>query len=256
MCELYAVNSYQPVLINETLRLFYQHSVRHPHGWGLVHWEQQQAVIYREPCSAKESEYLKTILKHPIYSKIAFGHIRFATVGAIGPKNCHPFTRVDCCGRNWTLIHNGTIFSGTELIPYEAKQEGHTDSERILLYLMDGLEEAFLENGAPLNARQRSEVVEKMALDLSPRNKLNFLIYDSEQLYVHTNMKDTLFTACQGGAQFFVTAPLENDFDWKCLPLNTLQTYQDGILVYTGAQHNNEFISVGLGVQDIGNFEI
>lgn len=256
MCELYAVNSREPVEINDTLKIFYGHSVRHPHGWGLAYWEQQQAIIYREPCAAKDSEYLKTILKNLIASKIAFGHIRFATVGAIGPENCHPFTGVDCCGRNWTLIHNGTIFSGTELISYEAKQKGRTDSERILLYLLDCLEEAVLENGAPLNARQRSEVVEKMALDLSPRNKLNFLIYDSEQLYVHTNMKDTLFTASQKDASFFVTSPLENAFDWKRLPLNTLLTYQDGTLVYTGKQHPNEFISVGLGVQDIGNFQI
>lgn len=256
MCELYAVNSREPVLMNDTLDLFYQHSVRHPHGWGLAYWEEQQAVIYREPYSAKDSECLKTLLQDPIVSKIALGHIRFATVGAIGMENCHPFTRIDCSGREWTLIHNGTIFSGLHLIPYEAKQKGHTDSERILLYLIDCLEEATEENGAPLNAEQRSQVVEKMALDLSPRNKLNFLIYDSEQLYVHTNMKDTLFTACQGDAHFFVTAPLENDFDWQRLPLNTLQTYLDGTLIYTGAQHQNEFISVGLGLQDIGDFQI
>lgn len=256
MCELYAVNSREPVRINDTLRLFYEHSVRHPHGWGLAYWEQQQVVIYREPCAAKDSEQLKNILNDPIASKIAFGHIRFATIGAIGPENCHPFTGVDCSGRDWTLIHNGTIFSGTELIPYEPKQKGNTDSERILLYLLDCLEAAVKKNGGPLNASQRSKVVEQMALDLSPRNKLNFLIYDSEQLYVHTNMKDTLFTASQGDVGFFVTSPLENDFDWQRLPLNTLLTYRDGTLVYTGKQHPNEFISVGLSIQDIGNFQI
>ena len=35
MCELYAVSSQEPVVLNDTLKLFYQHSVRHPHGWGV-----------------------------------------------------------------------------------------------------------------------------------------------------------------------------------------------------------------------------
>ena len=155
------------------------------------------------------------------------------------------------------MIHNGTIFSGIHLIPYEEKQKGRTDSERVLLYLLDCMEQVAQEKGAPLNVRERSKVMEQVVKDLSPRNKLNLLLYDSEQLYVHTNMKDTLFHAQQGETCFFVTAPLENDFAWKCLPLNTLQTYQNGALTYTGTPHPHEFISAGsIGFQDIGDFQI
>ena len=257
MCELYAVSSQEPVVLNDTLKLFYQHSVRHPHGWGLAHWESAQAIIYREQRSALDSEFLKRLLEQPIFSKVALAHIRFATVGAIGFENCHPFTRIDSYGREWTLIHNGTIFSGIHLIPYEEKQKGRTDSERVLLYLLDCMEQVAQEKGAPLNVRERSKVMEQVVKDLSPRNKLNLLLYDSEQLYVHTNMKDTLFHAQQGETCFFVTAPLENDFAWKCLPLNTLQTYQNGALTYTGTPHPHEFISAGsIGFQDIGDFQI
>ena len=149
MCELYAVSSQEPVVLNDTLKLFYQHSVRHPHGWGLAHWESAQAIIYGEQRSALDSEFLKRLLEQPIFSKVALAHIRFATVGAIGFENCHPFTRIDSYGREWTLIHNGTIFSGIHLIPYEEKQKGRTDSERVLLYLLDCMEQVAQEKGAP-----------------------------------------------------------------------------------------------------------
>lgn len=255
MCELYAFYGKEPWLLNDTLRLFYQHSVRHPHGWGLAHWEQTGVVLCKEQRSALHSEWLQRLLAQPIASRMALAHIRFATVGAIGIENCHPFTGVDASGREWTLIHNGTIFSGTQLIPYEAKQHGRTDSERVLLYLLDCMNRAQEAAGAPLSADERFAVMERVVVALSPRNKLNLLIYDSEQLYVHMNMRDTLFYAQQGDACFFATVPLENSFLWQCLPLNTLRVYREGVLAKTGLPHPYEFIS-SPGFQDVGDFQI
>ncbi|MCR5529980.1 MAG: class II glutamine amidotransferase [Saccharofermentans sp.] len=42
-------------------------------------------------------------------------------------------------GRTWTLAHNGTIFEGDLLNRYYI-QNGTTDSERILLYLIDQID--------------------------------------------------------------------------------------------------------------------
>lgn len=75
-------------------------------------------------------------------------HIRLATIGSVKALNCHPYSGVDCTGRTWTLMHNGTICSGNRLMPYYRVQKGNTDSERIFLYLLDEINQATTKSGA------------------------------------------------------------------------------------------------------------
>lgn len=244
MCELYGFIGNKNIQINDSLKIFYSHGAKHPHGWGFAHWLNHNIIptINKDVTPSTESSELFNILANPINTNVALGHIRFATIGSIKKVNCHPFLCIDSTGRNWTLVHNGNIYSGLELIPYEEKQTGETDSERILLYLIDSINKKTLEKRSPLNNLERRRVVESFIKNLAPRNRLNLIIYDSEQLYVHANMKDTLYFSKQDESYYFSTTPLENNFKWNSLPINKLFVYSHSQLIYSGLRHDFEFI--------------
>lgn len=142
MCELFGITSVESHEINNDLKEFFSHSNAHPHGWGLACLEANNVQIEKEPIQASKSNHLRERLSTPIIAKTALAHIRYATVGNIDYNNCHPFIAKDQQGRTWTLIHNGTIFNGKPLNKYADFQNGETDSERILLYLVDQINQA------------------------------------------------------------------------------------------------------------------
>ena len=243
MCELFGLCSQRAKNIKPYLREFFSHSVRHPNGWGLAVFDSGGVKVRTETASASESTLLPDILDALPESRLLLAHIRRATIGGVKPENCHPFVRTDVSGRTWTLMHNGTIFSGTELQPFRSLQKGDTDSERILLFLMELLREKTAESGHPLNRTQRFEAVEYLTRELSYRNKLNLMIFDGERLYVHMNMRGTLFVHQETESAMFSTTPLTPS-GWEELPLNTLLAYEDGRLVQTGSSHRNEYLDV------------
>ena len=130
MCELFGVSSREDFYANDYLKAFYAHSDFHPHGWGLACVSRNSALVEKESVKASTSNYLRERLSQPITEKLLLAHIRYATIGNVEYKNCHPFTGRDSTGRRWTLIHNGTIFDYPALYPYLKTQKGDTDSER------------------------------------------------------------------------------------------------------------------------------
>lgn len=252
LCELYGIVGNNKININKTLSLFYKHSDKNPHGWGLAYLDDNDIsqTIYKEAVCANESKILPKLFKKPIETKVAIGHIRFATIGKITKVNCHPFSINDCTGRQWTLAHNGNIYSGLKLISYTKTQIGQTDSERVLLHIIENIDKATNEKGAELSATERCKLVDISISELSYRNKLNLLIYDSELFYVHTNIKDTLYYSLQEDHYCFVTVPLENNFEWSKVPLNKLNVYLGIDRVYLGEDHGNEFINAKPGNYD------
>ena len=72
-------------------------------------------------------------------------------------------------------------------------------------------------------------------------NKLNWVLTDGRDLYVHTNCKDTLYYLEKDGCVIFATVPL-TDEKWQPVPFTTLLAYRDGKLVRTGTNHGNEYI--------------
>ena len=85
--------------------------------------------------------------------------------------------------------------------------------------------------------------MEQVVYELSYRNKLNLLIYDGSKLYVHVNMRDTLFVRNEDGGAMFSTSPLEPQ-GWEQLPLTSLLVYEAGTLQYRGRDHHNEYLDV------------
>lgn len=110
MCELFGISSEENYQINDYLKEFFSHSSAHPHGWGLACMDKCDIQIEKEPFQASKSNYLKERLSVPVIVKNAFAHICYATIGNVEYRNCHPYTMRDENSRQWTLVHNGTIF--------------------------------------------------------------------------------------------------------------------------------------------------
>jgi len=236
MCELLGVSSSERMRVDPYLKQLVPHSTMHPNGWGIAIFYGNAVSLEKEPKPAFNSDYLLSRLKYPIEAENMIAHIRLATRGSMSYENCHPFVERDSSGRAWTLAHNGTIFSPLLLDAYKGVQRGSTDSERILcrlLHRMSGLKNP--------SQRERFEMVDALVLECAPQNKLNLLIYDGELMYVHTNMKNSLYVKQTETAAVFATVPLDGG-KWENVPMMQLQAYSAGKLVYTGTRHRFEYV--------------
>lgn len=241
MCELFGISSKSNYRINEYLKVFFNHSNEHPHGWGMACLDNNEAVIEKEPIQASKSHYLKKRLTVPIEVKNAFAHIRYATIGNVEYKNCHPYSIKDITGRRWTLVHNGTIFDFPPLHKYVRIQNGDTDSERILLYFVDRINEAIMEAGRMLDAKERFQVLDSIIVEMSKGNKLNLMLYDGELFYVHTNYACSLYELKKEDQILFSTLPLSRE-EWRPVMFTTFLAYNQGEKIYEGTNHGNEYV--------------
>ena len=240
MCELFGVSSPEKLVLNDLLKELFSHGKDHPHGWGMAFFYRGSVSLEKQPEPSHESKYLKQRLRSKIEAAEMMAHIRYATKGTMDYENTHPFVLRDLSDRAWTLIHNGTIFDCNALNKYVFRQDGSTDSERILLYLIDKINEAMRKKGSELSSAERFEIVDAVIHVIAPENKVNLLLYDGELLYAHTNLKDTLHVCQKGDASILSTVPLDQD-EWKDVPLNTLVAYEKGQCRFVGKKHPYEF---------------
>lgn len=240
MCELFGASLSHPADIRGYLREFYSHSTYHPHGWGMLRYTNSQPEIFKEAVCANKSEIICDIIDTTLPQKNFLGHIRYATVGAKNVLNCHPFSAVDISGRQWIMIHNGTIYNGRKLVNYMYSQKGQTDSERVFMYLMDMINDAIMKSGK-LSEENRFEIVEKLVSEVSLRNKFNIMIFDSDVLYVHKNVKNTLSIKNTKDGPIFTTKPFDN-YGWASFPMCRLMAYKSGKMIFSGSKRTSEFI--------------
>lgn len=242
MCELFGISAKKEIKLNSLLREFYSHSEEHPHGWGLACMYGEEVFIEKEPIQALKSKYLTRRLTDDIEVKTAFAHIRLATIGNIEYKNCHPFTMKDKSNRRWTFMHNGTIFEYEPINQFAKVQHGDSDSERVLLYIISKLNEAIEEKGSMLSQEERFNIIDHITCDMAKGNKLNFMLYDGELFYVHTNYAGFLHFQKTDDYTIFSTKPLKKG-EWEGVPFTTLLAYKEGEPVFTGTNHGNEYIT-------------
>ena len=236
MCEIFCFNSNTPKQVNECLQCFYNHSEE------LANMQSNEFVIDKEPVKATCSQHLKNILSNPVVGKNVFAHIRLATVGEIISPNCHPFTQVDDNNRSWMLIHNGTIFDYPPLDNYIDQESGDTDSERILLYIIDRINDFEKAKGGLSTIKERFNILTELVSDLSKNNKLNLMIYDGDLTYIHSNMRDSLYYLKNEEGFLVASTPLTDDENWKPVELNKLFGLIDGNIIFESSEHENEFI--------------
>lgn len=240
MCELFGVCAAESFRVNDLLQVFFSHSREHKHGWGLAVFRGGGVSLEKEPVTAEDSKYLRQRLSRPVEGANLFAHIRLATIGRIEYANCHPFIWDDESGRTWTMIHNGTLFEGRKLAPFLDVQEGATDSERLLLYIIHRMNETYAKAGRPLHGQERLQLLDEIIVELSAGNKLNLLLYDGEIMYVHTNCSGSLHYWEGPQRMIFSTTPLLMD-GWKPVPMNQMLAFRKGELIFQGSRHGNEF---------------
>ena len=241
MCEIFCFNSDKPKQINECLECFYNHSENHPHGWGLANMQPDEFVIRKEPIKATCSQHLKEILSNPLVSKNVFAHIRLATMGEIISPNCHPFIELDDNNRSWMLIHNGTIFDYPPLDKYREIETGNTDSERILLYIIDKVNKFEDAKKAPSTIKERFNLLAQLIEEMAEGNKLNLMIYDGDLTYIHSNMRDSLYYLNNDEGFLVASTPITDDENWKPAEMNKLFGIIDGNIIFESEEHDNEF---------------
>lgn len=235
MCEVFGVSSDREINVNSELKEFFKHGEFNPHGWGIASWDENGSVtLVKEPANSTVSEKVSEILSSDFTCRGMFAHIRRATIGHVESENTHPFKGTDSNGREWTLVHNGTIFESEDLLPYVDVQEGETDSERLFLYILDQLDGITDES-------ERFELMDSIVVRLSEGNKLNLLIFDGENLYVHKNEAGTMFRKNCDGYVLFATRPLDEDA-WEEVPINRLLIYRNGVQIYEGTVHDHEYL--------------
>lgn len=255
MCEIFCFNSEKPQEINNCLECFYKHSEEHPDGWGLANMQSDKFVINKEPVKASCSQNLKNILSNPLISKNVFAHIRLATVGEIISPNCHPFIEADNYNRTWMLIHNGTIFDYPELEKFQQKEKGDTDSERILLYIIEKVNEFEAKKQAPSTIKERFKILNEIMVDMSKNNKLNVMIFDGDLTYIHSNLRNSLYYLKKNDSFLVSSTPLNDDKDWKTVELNKLFALSDGNIVFESEEHENEYIPTKEDEENIEKFK-
>lgn len=254
MCEIFCFNSNTPKQVNQCLECFYNHSDEHPHGWGLATMQSDEFIIQKEPIKATCSQHLKDILSNPIVGKNVFAHIRLATVGEIVSPNCHPFIEADDNNRSWMLIHNGTIFDFPDLDKYRDKEKGDTDSERILLYIIDKVNEFEKSKGALSTIKERFNLLTEIVNKLSKNNKLNLMIYDGDLTYIHSNMRESLYYLQDEEGFLVASTPLNDEEGWKEVELNKLFALIDGNIIFESEPHDNEFVLTEDHIKAIEDF--
>ncbi len=241
MCELFGISSSKRYTANKYLREFYSHSIRHPHGWGLACASRSCVKIEKESLQASKSNYLKERLSLPICCEIFLAHIRYATIGNVEYRNCHPFCGKDNKGVCWAMIHNGTIFDFPPLNVYIKKQCGDTDSERVFLYFLDRINSAQNKKGTKLSFEEKFDLFDNIVCHMSKDNKLNLLFTDGKYLFAHCNCKNTLHYLEKNGTAILSTTPLDNK-NWKPVPFTRLIAFHNGKIIQTGSNHKNEYV--------------
>lgn len=234
MCELLGITAKNSFDVTSLLDAFYRHSASHPHGWGLAVFRRGGVSLEKEPERAIDSRYLGSRLRRGVECSALFAHIRYATVGRIESVNCHPFVWDDRNGRTWTLVHNGTLFESGPTSAFREVQEGSTDSERLLLYIVSRM------NDASTDERERFRIMDEIIHEMAPGNKLNLMVSDGEYQYIHTNCPGTLYRWQDGEKTIFATTPLHWD-GWIPAQRNRLLVYRQGEHVWSGLPHAWDF---------------
>jgi len=145
--------------------------MKHPDGWGIGWFVDQDAYVIKSANAAHACERFKAASAR-LTSHTFVVHVRRATVGEIDHLNAHPFR----FGR-WLFAHNGTIFGMPELAVWMSARTdpsletvilGDTDSERLFYYLLSGLVTAGVDRtGRKVeNPEIVGETIRKLLLDL------------------------------------------------------------------------------------------
>ena len=146
-------------------------STKHPDGWGIGWFVDEDAYVIKSATAAHACDRFKSASQR-LTSHTFVVHVRKATVGVVDHLNAHPFR----FGR-WLFAHNGTIFGMEKLADWLADRTdpklttvilGDTDSERLFYYLLSGLIAAGVDQTGRIvpDAELVGKVIRQLLFDL------------------------------------------------------------------------------------------
>ena len=231
MCEIYGFCGSVPTKLNNYTDEFWMHSRIHRDGFGYYLADKDE--LYVNPKSAME--YIDKLKQKNFTSNLALCHIRFKTHGPATAANCHPFAKTDCHGVKWTLIHNGYISDDPLTSAVETYQNGETDSERILLCIIETIN-SFYEHSYFENYKEQLQFlyakIEQILINLADLGKTNLIFTDNRtnNMYVFMNSPRTLYYLETPEGYHFSTTPLSKE-TWVAVPPYKLHVFNSGQLV-------------------------
>lgn len=187
MCELFAMTSARPTVVEYTLDLFAAEGGekhRNRDGWGIVFAEDRDAHVYREAEPAADSALARMVIKRDIPTRHLMAHVRRASKGSLELANTHPFTRV-MNGGTHHFAHNGTLHDIDALAPeLRGACVGDTDSELAFLFLLKTLADL-----DPDATDARFDRFAAFCAQMSELGSANFLYFDGATLFAHAHKR-------------------------------------------------------------------
>lgn len=190
MCELFAMSSRVPVNVRFSLETFARRGgLEGPHkdGWGLAYYRDGDVQRIRDPEPAADSACIRFLQEHPFVSSAVVGHIRRATQGSHGLRNCQPFTR-ELGGAMHVFAHNGDLDAArlrTRLTVGAYRPVGDTDSEYAFCALLEDLRLAWNAEGGRPPLATRLAIVAGFAATIRALGPANFIYTDGDALFAH-----------------------------------------------------------------------
>ena len=116
-----------------------EQSRREPDGTGLGSYDEHgHPIVSKQPIAAYEDQEFARQARE-VTSRTFIAHVRYASTGAVSPKNTHPFEQ-----RDRLFAHNGVIEDldrlEQELGDYRSLVQGETDSERFFALITREIE--------------------------------------------------------------------------------------------------------------------
>jgi len=233
----------------------------HVDGWGLVHYPDKSAQLFKEGIPAHQSALAEFLTRYDgLKSETLIAFLRTASRGMGGPahQNAHPFLR-ELNGRDFVLGHEGVIHNFRGTLPLGSAQPlGINDSEFLTCYLVGRIEKAGIKEW---NAARFAWL--KQVLDETSRlGSVTAMFSDGEFLFVYLDKRDAndlfyvrhqapfgrvhfkhlkrdvdlgaIYPAAAKG-MVFATRPL-TDEAWEPLPAGSLLVLKKGEIVFSSSE--------------------
>ena len=162
----------------------------HKDGWGIAYYDNNDARIIKEACTASKSTYLKFVKDLSIHSKIIISHIRLATQGEVSTRNTQPFTR-ELGGKQHVFAHNGDLLEIDTKAEFKSKRFrpiGNTDSEFSFCYLMENMSKIW-DQEKPPELALRYKVFASFVSEMSTLGIANVIYSDSDYVFIHSHKR-------------------------------------------------------------------
>ncbi|MCV2361259.1 class II glutamine amidotransferase [Paucibacter sp. TC2R-5] len=191
MCQLFALNSNTPSDVTFSFTGFSARggaTGEHVDGWGMAFHDERGCQVFIDEKPASQSPLAEFLRRHPIKANSVLAHIRKATRGAVQLSNCHPFQR-QWRGRHWAFCHNGTLENFAPALESGFQPVGSTDSEAAFCWLLQQLEQRFVDVDAAPSWAELAPVLAELSAELASYGSFNIVLSDGEAVYTHCSTR-------------------------------------------------------------------